>query len=53
MSVTLEVSKEETSREAREERPSNMENMWDMPVTCEVSKEETSREAREEQSSNI
>ena len=46
MSVTCEVSKEETSREAREEQ---LLNMSDMPVTFEVSKEETSREAREEQ----
>ena len=46
MFVTLEVSKEETSREAREVQPRNMP---DMSVTFEVSRLETSREEREEQ----
>ena len=50
MLSTLEVSKEETSREAREEQPENME---DIPVTFDVSKEETSREEREEQPENM
>ena len=46
MLVTLEVSKEERSREESLEQPSNMRYML---VTLEVSKEERSREAREEQ----
>ena len=46
MLVTLEVSKEERSREESDEQP---ENMPPMPVTLEVSRPETSREAREEQ----
>ena len=50
MSVTLDVSKEERSREEREEQP---ENMPDMSVALDVSKEERSREEREEQSRNM
>ena len=50
MFVTLEVSKEDRSREDRDEQPSNM---LSMRVTLEVSKEDRSREARDEQPSNI
>ena len=41
MFVTLEVSKEERSREPAQEQPSNMEDMF---ATLEVSKEERSKE---------
>ena len=46
-SVTLEVSKEERSREASLPQPRNME---DMSVALEVPKEERSREDRDRQS---
>ena len=46
MLVTLEVSKEDRSRDESLEQP---ENMWSMLSTLEVPNEERSREAREEQ----
>ena len=50
MSVALEVSQPETSREASEEQP---ENMPPMLVTDEASQPETSREASDEQPRNM
>ena len=50
MLVTLEVSKEERSREESEEQPSNMQYML---VTLDASREDRSREASDEQPRNI
>ena len=46
MSVTLDVSNDDRSREARLEQPRNMEHML---VTLEASRPDRSREARLEQ----
>ena len=50
MLVTLEVPKEERSREDRDEQQPNIP---DMPVTCEVSNEERSRDLSDEQPRNM
>ena len=50
MLVTLEVLKEERSREVRDEHPWNMP---DMPSTFEVSRLDRSRDVRDEQPENI
>ena len=46
MLVTLEVSKEDKSRESSDEQP---ENMADMSVTLEVSRPDRSRDLSDEQ----
>ena len=48
--MTLEVSRDEMSREGSEEQPANITAML---VTCEVSRGERSREASESQPENI